>query len=45
MGYTENGIKFFEWENTKDLTLFAGLNSTEITSKLSASDFLQKWVD
>jgi len=43
--YTENGIKFFEWERQKDLSGFARLNGTEISAKLEVSDYLKKWVD
>merc|ERR1711943_96642 len=43
--YTKNGIKFFEWENAKDLKKYAGMKSAQVTSELTASNFLQKWVD
>jgi len=43
--YTENGIKFFEWENVKDLKAFKGLDSKTVSAKLAKSDFLKKWVD
>merc|ERR1719201_2899167 len=32
--YTKEGIKFFEWENHKDLTKYAGMNSEQVTSEL-----------
>merc|ERR1711943_44310 len=43
--YTQNGIKFFEWENSKDLTKYAGMNSEQVTAELKASNYLTKWVD
>jgi len=43
--YTENGIKFFEWENTKDMSKFAKMNSAQIKEELEKSKFLEKWVD
>merc|ERR1712159_295573 len=43
--YTENGMKFFEWENPADLTKFSKLNAVEIQAQLEASNYLTKWVD
>merc|ERR1711934_1078003 len=43
--YTKDGIKFFEWENAKDMTKYAGMESAEVTAALKASNYLQKWVD
>jgi len=43
--YTENGMKFFEWENAKDLSKFAKMNSTEVEAQFKASDALKKYVD
>merc|ERR1712057_52433 len=43
--YTKNGIKFFEWENAKDLKKYASMNSAQVTAELKSSNFLQKWVD
>merc|ERR1711971_1292732 len=42
---TKNGIKFFEWENAKDLSKFAKMNSTQVEAELKASNYLTKWVD
>merc|ERR1712023_250501 len=42
---TKSGIKFFEWENAKDLSKYASMDSTEVTAALQASNYLQKWVD
>jgi S-adenosylmethionine synthetase len=43
--YTRNGIKFFEWENAKDLKKYASMNSKQVTAELTSSNYLQKWVD
>merc|ERR1712125_31778 len=43
--YTRNGIKFFEWENAKDLAKYSTLSSEQVTAELSASNYLTKWVD
>merc|ERR1711912_222182 len=42
---TKNGIKFFEWENAKDLAKYKGMNSAQVDSELKASNYLNKWVD
>merc|ERR1719218_324757 len=43
--YTKNGIKFFEWENAKDLKKYAEMNSAQVTAELTSSNYLTKWVD
>merc|ERR1712176_1497869 len=43
--YTKNGIKFFEWENAKDLSKYAKMTSAQVTAELTSSNFLTKWVD
>merc|ERR1711981_1551954 len=43
--YTKDGRKFFEWENAKDLSKYAKMNSIEVTAALQASNYLTKWVD
>lgn len=43
--YTKNGIKFFEWENHKDLTKYAAMDSAQVTAALNSSNYLEKWVD
>merc|ERR1711870_116460 len=43
--YTKDGIKFFEWENAKDCSKYATMNSDQVTSALKASNYLTKWVD
>merc|ERR1712039_104602 len=42
---TKDGRKYFEWENAKDLSKFAKMNSAEVTAELKASNYLTKWVD
>jgi len=44
---TENGIKFFEWENPQDLSKYAGFDSAQVKSELAANKaaVLAKWVD
>merc|ERR1711881_183729 len=43
--YTKNGIKFFEWENAKDMKKYASMSSAQVTAALKASTYLTKWVD
>merc|ERR1712011_3682 len=43
--YTKNGVKFFEWENAKDLTKFKQMTSAQVTAELKSSNYLTKWVD
>merc|ERR1712139_175857 len=43
--YIKDGIKFFEWENSKDMAKYASMDSAQVTAALSASNYLQKWVD
>merc|ERR1712023_370705 len=43
--YTKDGIKFFEWESAKDLRKYTAMSSAEVTAELTASNYLQKWVD
>jgi S-adenosylmethionine synthetase len=42
---TKNGIKFFEWENAKDLSKYKGMNSAQVSAELKSSNYLTKWVD
>merc|ERR1719375_1900947 len=42
---TKNGIKFFEWENAKDLSKYKAMKSAEVEAELKASNYLTKWVD
>jgi len=42
---TKNGIKFFEWENAKDLSKYKSMNSSQVDAALKASNYLTKWVD
>merc|ERR1711988_267462 len=43
--YTENGIKYFEWENPKDLTRYAPMTSAQVGAALASSNYLTKYVD
>merc|ERR1711865_1308067 len=43
--YTKDGIKFFEWENAKDISKYASMDSEQVTTALKASKYLTKWVD
>jgi len=45
--YTKDGIKFFEWENAKDLAKYTTMSSADVTAERSAKsvEVLQKWVD
>jgi len=42
---TKNGIKFFEWENAKDLSKYATQSTADVTAELASSNYLTKWVD
>merc|ERR1711896_60624 len=42
---TKNGIKFFEWENAKDLSKYKSMNSAQVEAELKSSNYLAKWVD
>merc|ERR1712183_269398 len=43
--YTKDGIRFFEWENAKDLSKYASMDSAQVTTALQASNYLTKFVD
>merc|ERR1711977_636160 len=43
--YTKDGIKYFEWESTKDLAKYKDMSSVQVAAELKSSDFLTKWVD
>merc|ERR1712113_1382894 len=42
---TKDGIRFFEWENAKDLPKYKTMNSAQVETELKASNYLTKWVD
>jgi len=42
---TKDGIKFFEWENAKDVSKYTKMSSSDVTAALKASNYLTKWVD
>merc|ERR1712118_579716 len=43
--YTKDGIKFFEWENAKDMKKYASMDSAQVSAALKGSNYLTKWVD
>jgi len=43
--YVKDGIKFFEWENQKDLSKYAAMETTQVSAALTGSNYLEKWVD
>merc|ERR1739846_59738 len=43
--YTKDGVKFFEWENAKDLSRYLPMTGDQVTAALKESTYLQKWVD
>merc|ERR1712113_355704 len=43
--YTKEGIKFFEWENAKDLKKYSSMSSDQVSAALKSSNFLTKLVD
>merc|ERR1712139_725132 len=42
---TKDGVKFFEWENAKDLSKYASMDSAQVEAALTSSNYLTKWVD
>jgi len=43
--YLQDGIKYFEWENAKDLTKYRSMSSSDVKAALHSSNYLVKWVD
>merc|ERR1712119_217334 len=43
--YTKEGIKYFEWENAKDLSKYKPMSSEQVATALKGSSYLTKWVD
>merc|ERR1711948_218597 len=43
--FTKDGIKFFEWENAKDMSKYATMDSAQVTAALKGSNYLTKYVD
>merc|ERR1719371_151132 len=43
--YTKEGCKYFEWENARDLSKYASMDSEQVVAALKASNYLTKWVD
>merc|ERR1712048_1042555 len=42
---TKAGIKFFEWENAKDISKYKSMTPDQVTAALKSSNYLTKWVD
>merc|ERR1712144_137326 len=42
---TKNGMKFFEWENAKDLSKYKSMTPDQVQAELKGSNYLSKWVD
>merc|ERR1711953_1169523 len=38
--YTKDGIKFFEWENAKDMSKYATMDSAQVTAALKSSNYM-----
>merc|ERR1712203_884340 len=43
--YVQNGIRFFKWENAKDLSKYKTMTSEQFSAELKSSNYLTKWVD
>merc|ERR1712115_709574 len=43
--FTKDGMKFFSWENAKDLSKYKSMTSAQVDAELKASNYLTKWVD
>merc|ERR1712224_686125 len=43
--YTKEGIKYFEWENAKDLSKYKPMSPEQVATALKGSNYLMKWVD
>merc|ERR1712046_210157 len=43
--YTQDGKKFFEWENAKGLAKYKSMSSADVSAALKSSNYLTKWVD
>merc|ERR1719213_360226 len=42
---TKDGLKFFEWENAKDLSKYKSMTPGQVEAELKGSNYLTKWVD
>merc|ERR1739848_486077 len=42
---TKDGMKYFEWENPKDLSKYNKMSPAQINGELASSNYLTKWVD
>jgi len=43
--FTKDGRKYFEWENSKDLSKYQPLTPDQVQTELKGSNYLTKWVD
>jgi S-adenosylmethionine synthetase len=45
--YTENGIRFFSWEDPIDLSMYSGMTAAAVEKEVAANKaaILKKWVD
>jgi len=43
--YTKDGIRFFEWENARDMSKYASMDSAQVIAALKGSNYLTKFVD
>jgi len=43
--FTKDGRKYFEWENSKDLSKYQPLTPEQVQTELKGSNYLTKWVD
>merc|ERR1712050_387259 len=41
---SKDGIKFFEWENAKDLSKFSSMTPAQVTAEFTSSNYPSKWV-
>merc|ERR1712019_10724 len=42
---TKDGMKYFEWENPKDISKYKNMSSAQVDAELKASNYLTQWVD
>merc|ERR1712182_147850 len=43
--YEEKGIKYFSWEDPKDLSKYASMSAAQVYAELKSSNYLTEWVD
>ena len=42
---TKDGMKYFEWENPKNINKYTKMSAAQIGAELEGSNYLTKWVD